>query len=135
MAPKAFRDKLATIEEIKETFIFETIAPNIDLIKIPIQNNKSLIVQFADHLALFELPQGMELQKQLMQEIKKRYPTKPLRYLFVTHHHPDHAGGLRAYSSLPVTLVTTQGNKDYFEKLLNTNHSLGTVDAPSQKLN
>jgi glyoxylase-like metal-dependent hydrolase (beta-lactamase superfamily II) len=43
----------------------------------------------------------------------------------LTHHHPDHAGGIRSFSNLPVTFVSTQGNEAYFKKLLSASHTLG----------
>jgi glyoxylase-like metal-dependent hydrolase (beta-lactamase superfamily II) len=126
--PEYFRKKLTEPVSTKEQFEFNTISPTLDLIKITSQNNKVLIAKFADYIALFEIPQGIDLNLQLMEELKKRYPTKPLRYLFVTHHHPDHAGGIRAYANQSVTLITTQGNKEYFEKLLATTHSIGSAE-------
>jgi glyoxylase-like metal-dependent hydrolase (beta-lactamase superfamily II) len=126
--PNYFRRKLTEPVSTKEKFEFSTISPTLDLVKIASQNNKVLIAKFADYIALFEIPQGIDLNLQLMEELKKRYPTKPLRYLFVTHHHPDHAGGIRAYANQSVTLITTQGNKEYFEKLLATTHSIGSAE-------
>ena len=125
--PDYFRKELTEPVSTKEQFEFSTISPTLDLVKITSQNNKVLIAKFADCIALFEVPQGIDLNLQLMEELKKRYATKPLRYLFVTHHHPDHACGIRAYANQSVTLVTTQGNKEYFEKLLATTHSVGST--------
>jgi glyoxylase-like metal-dependent hydrolase (beta-lactamase superfamily II) len=81
---------------------------------------------------LFEVPQGLDMNLKLIAALAKRYPDKPLRTLFVTHHHPDHAGGIRAYANLPLTLITTHGNKDYFEKLLTSTHSMGTVSVKNE---
>ncbi|MCC5613212.1 hypothetical protein LC612_42675, partial [Nostoc sp. CHAB 5834] len=50
--PVAFRTKLPEINQKNETLVVETIAPNIDLIKITSQNNKVLVVQFSEHVAL-----------------------------------------------------------------------------------
>jgi glyoxylase-like metal-dependent hydrolase (beta-lactamase superfamily II) len=125
--PEQFKKKLTEPVSTKEQFEFSAISPTLDLVKIISQNNKMLIAKFTDYIALFEVPQGIDLNLQLMDELKIRYPDRPLRYLFVTHHHPDHAGGIRAYATLPVTFVTTQGNKDYFDKLLITQHSVGSA--------
>ncbi|UXE67615.1 MAG: MBL fold metallo-hydrolase [Chryseotalea sp. WA131a] len=123
--PEYFRKKLSEPVSAKEQFEFSTISPTLDLVKILSQNNKALIAKFADYIALFEVPQGIDLNIQLIEELKKRYPDRPLRYLFVTHHHPDHAGGIRAYANQQITLITTAGNKEYFEKILTTSHSIG----------
>ena len=33
----------------------------------------------------------------MIAEVKKLVPEKPIKYLFNTHHHFDHSGGLRTY--------------------------------------
>ncbi|MFM8911307.1 MAG: MBL fold metallo-hydrolase, partial [Flammeovirgaceae bacterium] len=124
--PDNFRKKLTDDVGKKEQFEFVTLTPTLDLVKIVSQNNKVLIAKFADHLALFEVPQGIELNYQLQAELAKKYPNKPIWYIFVTHHHPDHAGGIRAYAHLNIKLITTEGNSAYFEKLLAASHSIGT---------
>lgn len=124
--PEYFIQNLVDSVQVEEQFEFEAITPEIDLIKITSQNNKVLVAKFKNHIALFEAPQGVDLNRQLMAELQKRYLGRPLRYLFVTHHHPDHAGGIRNYTNQPVTIITTKGNLEYFEKLFNTRHSIGS---------
>jgi glyoxylase-like metal-dependent hydrolase (beta-lactamase superfamily II) len=127
--PENFKNRLVEPTLLAEHLEFSAISPTLDLVKIISQDNKVLIAKFADYIALFETPQGIDLNNQLIVELQKRYPDKPLRYLFVTHHHPDHAGGIKAYANLPITLITTHGNQHYFEKLLATTHSIGTLNA------
>lgn len=131
---KTFRDKLPDVTPQEDNLTFENIGANLDLIKIVSQNNKVLVAQFKDYIALFESPSGLGLNQQILEEIQKRYAPKPLRYVFVTHHHPDHAGGIRAFASLPVTLVTTPGNEAYFKKLLTATHTLGNVPSKNEGL-
>lgn len=123
--PKTFIEKLTAVTPQNEDLTVENIAPNLDLIKINSQNNKVLIAQFKDYVALFESPSGLGLNAQILADIQKRYAPKPLSYVFVTHHHPDHAGGIRSFATVPVTLITTQGNDAYFKKILATTHTLG----------
>lgn len=133
---KNFLDKITTPVKTKEDLEFSSLSPSLDLIKITSQNNKILVAKFSDYIGLFEVPQGINLNLQLQAELKKRYPGKPLKYLFLTHHHPDHAGGIRAYVNLPATLVTTQGNQAYFDKLMTTSHTLASVnlEKPEKKV-
>ena len=60
-------------------------------------SHHSVLVEFADHVALIEAPQNEERSTAVIAEVKKLTPTKPIRYLVNTHHHFDHSGGLRTY--------------------------------------
>ena len=62
--------------------------------------------------------------ERLIQKIKETIPNKPIRYLTVTHFHSDHAGGARAFLAGGATLITTPGNKDYFEKLATAKYTV-----------
>ena len=64
--PEYFRRKLTEPAEAKEQFEFSFISPTIDLVKIPSQNNKVLVAKFVDHIALFEVPQGIDLNNLLI---------------------------------------------------------------------
>ena len=76
----------------------------------------------AQHPALERVPADAQAgsdqpSEKFIQKIKETIPNKPIRYLAVTHFHSDHAGGARAFLAEGATLITTPGNKDYFEKL------------------
>ena len=43
---------------------------------------------------------------------------KPIKYLVNTHHHFDHAGGLRTFLSQGTTIVTHESNKEYYLDIL-----------------
>jgi len=62
-------------------------------------------------------PGSDQMTERFIQKIKEKIPNKPIRYLAVTHFHSDHAGGARAFLAEGASLLTTPGNKDYFEKL------------------
>ena len=52
----------------------------------------------------------------VMAEAKKLVPNKPIKYLVNTHHHFDHAAGVRAYAAEGITIVTHEINRPYFER-------------------
>ena len=46
----------------------------------------------------------------VLDTLRARFPTKPVRLVVNTHHHWDHSGGLRAVLSAGVPVVTQAGN-------------------------
>jgi glyoxylase-like metal-dependent hydrolase (beta-lactamase superfamily II) len=85
----------------------------------------SLAVEFADHVVLVEPgPQSEARTLQGIDEVKKLFPNKPIRYGVPTHHHIDHTGGIAAAASTGMTIVTPELNKAYFEKALNAPRTL-----------
>jgi len=64
-----------------------------------------------------EAPNGDNTSRQAIEQIKKIFPDKPIRYIAVTHHHDDHAGGLRAYIAEGATVLTLPGEKTFFERI------------------
>src|SRR5207248_603582 len=54
----------------------------------------SVVVEFADHLAVIEAPLSEARSLAVIKEIRKSVSKKPIRYIINTHHHFDHSGGL-----------------------------------------
>jgi hypothetical protein len=76
--------------------------------------HNSLLVEFKDFLALVDAPNNEERSLAIIAEAEKLAPTKQIRYVVNTHHHMDHAGGLRTFLSQGSTIVTHESNKDYY---------------------
>jgi glyoxylase-like metal-dependent hydrolase (beta-lactamase superfamily II) len=57
-------------------------------------------------------------------ETKKIFPNKRLRYVWNSHPHSDHTGGLPALVAEDVTIITQENNKEFFERALNTPRTL-----------
>jgi glyoxylase-like metal-dependent hydrolase (beta-lactamase superfamily II) len=75
----------------------------------------SLVVGYADHVLVVEAPGGGT--GEVLSKIRELAPGKPVRYVIPTHHHDDHAGGMRDYIAEGATIVTTAGNRSYFERM------------------
>lgn len=78
-----------------------------------------LFVAFNDHILVLEAPEQIlygSNSVQALAKIKETVPGKPIKYLVLTHHHSDHAGGFREYVAEGATIVTTAGNKNWIEK-------------------
>lgn len=87
-----------------------------------------LVVGFKDHVFVMEAPNGDGTSRQAIAEIKKLFPGKPIKYVAVTHHHDDHAGGIRTYIAEGSTLLGLAGEKTFFEKVTK---SIFTIDPDS----
>ena len=78
-----------------------------------------MFVAFNDYILVLEAPENIiygNNSVQALTKIKETVPGKPIKYLVLTHHHSDHAGGFREYVAEGATIVTTPGNKSFLEK-------------------
>lgn len=56
------------------------------------------------------------LSEQLISLIKATIKNKQIKYVVPTHYHSDHAGGVRAFAAENSIILSTPGNKTFFEK-------------------
>lgn len=79
----------------------------------------SLVVEMSDHLIVIDAPMTDAQSLWLVGQTRARFPGKPIRWLALTHHHMDHAGGLRGIlAEGGVTLVVGQGAGAHFRRVL-----------------
>lgn len=69
-------------------------------------------------------PGASSVSEEFIRKIRETVPGKPIRYLAVTHAHGDHAGGARAFIAEGATLLTTPGNRGYFERMASAPHTV-----------
>ena len=79
-------------------------------------SHHSALIEMKDYLIVVEAPFGEQRSIAVMAEVKKLVPNKPIRYLVNTHHHFDHASGIRTYAAEGITIVTHELNRPYFER-------------------
>ena len=77
-------------------------------------SHHSIGVEFDDFLAVVEAPQSEARSLAVIAELRRRVPEKPIRYVVNTHHHVDHAGGLRTYVAQSAAVVTHEANRDFY---------------------
>ncbi|HVQ40345.1 MAG TPA: MBL fold metallo-hydrolase [Pyrinomonadaceae bacterium] len=96
-----------------------------------------LFVAFNDHVLVVEAPEQILYNNnsvQALAKIRETVPGKPIKYLVLTHHHSDHAGGFREYVAEGATIVTTSETKSFLGKAAGVESSLLPKLSPSQKL-
>jgi glyoxylase-like metal-dependent hydrolase (beta-lactamase superfamily II) len=88
-------------------------------------SHNSLIVDLGDGIAVVDAPVGEAQSRFTIDAAKAKYPGKPVKYLVLTHHHMDHAGGARSYVAEGATLVVGAGSGDHFRRALAASDRLG----------
>jgi glyoxylase-like metal-dependent hydrolase (beta-lactamase superfamily II) len=84
----------------------------------------SVIVEFKDYIMMLEAGQSIARGEAYIAETKKLIPNKPIRYVFNTHPHSDHTGGLPALVAEGAIIITQKNNETFLEKALNTPRTL-----------
>jgi glyoxylase-like metal-dependent hydrolase (beta-lactamase superfamily II) len=77
-------------------------------------SHNSVLVEFKDFATVVEAPQNEARSLAVIEEVNRLLPNKLIRYVVNTHHHFDHAGGLRTYLSQGTTVITHESNKQYY---------------------
>ncbi|NNC66304.1 MAG: MBL fold metallo-hydrolase, partial [Gammaproteobacteria bacterium] len=78
----------------------------------------SVAVEFEDFVAVIEAPLNEKRAIAVIEEVYRLAPGKPIEYLVNTHHHFDHAGGVRTFAAEGSTLVTHGDNYEYFRDMV-----------------
>ena len=84
----------------------------------------SLIVEFDDYIMMLEAGQSQARAQLYVDEIKRQFPGKPIRYVMTTHPHSDHTPGLPVLVAEGATIITHENNREFFERALNTPRTL-----------
>jgi glyoxylase-like metal-dependent hydrolase (beta-lactamase superfamily II) len=77
----------------------------------------SVLLEFDDHLTLFEVPTSRAWTAALIEKARRTVPGKRVTEAIISHHHFDHTGGLRTAIAEGLTIVTQAGNVAWFEDL------------------
>lgn len=82
----------------------------------------SMVVEFADHVAIVEVPVSEARTLAVIAKARELVPGKPVTQAIVTHHHLDHTAGLRAAVSEGLTIVTHRLNVPWFREMVRRPH-------------
>jgi glyoxylase-like metal-dependent hydrolase (beta-lactamase superfamily II) len=85
----------------------------------------ALAVEMADHIVLFEPgPSNLARARAVIAETKRIFPSKPIRYGVISHHHLDHTQGLAEVVAEGITIVTPAVNRAYLMSAMSTPRTL-----------
>ncbi|MFN2563689.1 MAG: MBL fold metallo-hydrolase [Gemmatimonadaceae bacterium] len=93
----------------------DTIAPGVWYLAG--QSHHSVAIEMSDHVILVEAPQSEARTLAVIARARELRPGKPVRAVINTHHHFDHAGGIRAAMSEGLTVITYAGNAAFYRDL------------------
>jgi hypothetical protein len=100
------------------TIVVDTIAPGVW--SIAGQSHHTIAIEQSSRIVLVEAPQNEARTLAAIAKARELNPAKPVETVINTHHHFDHSGGLRAAISQNLAIVTHQGNREFYEKVLRT---------------
>lgn len=111
---------------------FTQVAPGIHLLENAAPGYNMLVAELSDHLIVVDAPNNSTVTERAIATIKRNIPGKQIRYVVPTHHHGDHAGGMRAFIAEGATIVTTPGNAALFRRMAASTQRTLSADALSR---
>lgn len=81
-------------------------------------SHNSVVIEMKDHVVVVEAPLHDGRSAAVLAEAKKLAAGKPVRTVVNSHHHFDHAGGLRAAAAEGAELLVAEVARPYLEQTL-----------------
>jgi glyoxylase-like metal-dependent hydrolase (beta-lactamase superfamily II) len=97
------------------------LAPGVH--KIQGGSHATILIEMRDHLVAVEGPLYEARTAPVVKSIKERFPGKPIRYAIPTHHHLDHAGGIRAFMAEGAAIVVPFNAQAFYARVARTPHT------------
>ncbi|MCB9355075.1 MAG: MBL fold metallo-hydrolase [Lewinellaceae bacterium] len=102
----------------------DTISNHLFLIKLLNFNNKMMVSKHRNYLSVYDAPINIAVCRQVISFLHEKFPDHPVKYCYLSHHHPDHAGGAGAFMETGCRIVTTPGNIAYFNRIFQATHTM-----------
>lgn len=90
-------------------------------------SHHNLLIVGPKGLAIVDAVWYPRRSRTILARLKERWPGKPLKYVILTHHHPDHTGGLAPFAAAGARIVVARVNAPYFSRIL-AKTTAGPVD-------
>ena len=82
-----------------------------------IDQGGTTVVEFKDHLTIFELDIDVHQAKAVIAYARTLVPGKPVTQIIVSHAHFDHVAGLRQAVAEGLTVISSRGNEGIFREM------------------
>ncbi|MGH7678810.1 MAG: MBL fold metallo-hydrolase [Gemmatimonadaceae bacterium] len=92
-------------------------------------SHHTIAIELSNQVVLVEAPQNDARALAAIAKARELRPGKRLDLLVNTHHHFDHSGGVRAAISEGLTIVTHEGNREFYERVVYPRAHTSTPDA------
>jgi glyoxylase-like metal-dependent hydrolase (beta-lactamase superfamily II) len=84
----------------------------------------SIVAEFDDYIMMLEAGQSQARAQLYIDEIKRQFPGKPIRYVWNSHPHGDHTPGIPAVVAEGATVIAQANAVEFFTRALNTPRTL-----------
>jgi glyoxylase-like metal-dependent hydrolase (beta-lactamase superfamily II) len=84
----------------------------------------SIVAEFDDYIMMLEAGQSQARAQLYIDEIKRQFPGKPIRYVWNSHPHGDHTPGIPAVAAEGATVIAQANAVEFFDRALNTPRTL-----------
>lgn len=108
-APQSPPSQPAVRELAKNVYLIEGLAGG---------GYQVLFVNFREYVIIVEAPNDDQFTQTVLRLVRETLPNKPIRAVAITHHHSDHAGGIRGYLAEGIQIITTPGNMNYLRSVV-----------------
>ncbi|MEE9378710.1 MAG: hypothetical protein V3V33_11830 [Candidatus Lokiarchaeia archaeon] len=120
--PKDYSIQEDVIE--KPDISVEHYSENIYLINLHHSGTRSLLVEFNDFLLVAEAPLNSRYGEQLLAEVRKIHPLKPIKYFVFGHFHPHYTGGIRPFINEGAKVICVKEDEEYIKHIVDAKHTL-----------
>ena len=112
-----------TIESVK-------ISPGIQLLyAAPKDGVFTMVVELENSLVVVEPGQNDLKGEEIIERLAQEHPDKAISHLIVSHHHNDHAAGIRPYIAAGAKLVVHEAAIEFYEAQTSRSESVVLKDA------
>ncbi|HEY7221004.1 MAG TPA: MBL fold metallo-hydrolase [Candidatus Binatia bacterium] len=139
--PQAIRNEKTNVTPIASQWILRRVAGNFSyqdlgrpasiewrqladgVHKIGGSSHATIVIEMRDYLVAVEGPLYEARTAPVVKAIKERFPGKPIRYVIPTHHHLDHAGGIRAFMAEGAIVVSPFNAREFYIRVAQAPHT------------